>query len=260
MIISIITPTYNCGHWLNSCIESVASNWVPGVEHIIVDGGSTDDSVKTLEVLAAKYPHIRYVSEKDKGQSDAMNKGLEMAKGKWVGFLNADDYYENGVFERVIPKIESNPENCAVLVGTLVIINEMNQLVKINKPHEMTLARMFADTCEWPFNPAAYFYPKNLHEKIGYFPVDEHFAMDYDFLLKCWVKGIPFEYYDEVWGIFRLLPEAKTSKDQQMKTSYQRSQELREFYFKQLSWNQQWQVRLEKIRWFLVLKWRRLFP
>lgn len=233
---------------------------MPGVEHIIVDGGSNDGSQEILSQLLAKYPHLRYVSEKDEGQSDAMNKGLALARGSWVGFLNADDAYASDVFQRVLPKMEDKVDKTTVLVGTLMIINEDDKLVKINKPNEMTLARMFADTCEWPYNPAAYFYPRNLHEIVGYFPVNEHFAMDYDFILKCWVKGIRFEYYDEVWGIFRLLPDAKTSKDQQMNTSYQRSQQLRNNYFRQLSFMQQWQVRMEQIRWFFVLKWRRLFP
>ena len=127
-------------------------------------------------------------------------------------------------------------------------------------PSNMTLPLLIADLCEWPFNPSAYFYPKSIHEKIGYFPEKEHFAMDYDFILKSAVAGIPFHYVNETWGNFRLLPDAKTSQDQIGNQSYLRSQALRDFYFEKLNFAQKMEVRWLKLNWYVTLKWRKFFP
>ncbi|MBU1997727.1 MAG: glycosyltransferase, partial [Candidatus Omnitrophica bacterium] len=92
--LSIITPVFQGSKYMAECIESVAQQNCDTLEHIIIDGGSTDGTVDILKEYAAKYEHIRYISEKDEGQSSAMNKGLKMAKGAIIGFLNADYYYE----------------------------------------------------------------------------------------------------------------------------------------------------------------------
>ena len=92
MKISIITPSYNYGRYLGEAIESIARQNYPDVEHIVVDGQSTDD---TLEVLQryAHLPHLKWVSEPDEGQTDAINIGFRMATGDVVAWLNADEYY-----------------------------------------------------------------------------------------------------------------------------------------------------------------------
>jgi len=258
--ITIITPVFNGARYLLACIENVADNWVEGVEHLVIDGGSQDGSVEILTEAGNRYPHLRWISEKDNGQSDAMNKGIKLAKGNWIGFLNVDDFYEPGALNRISQLILNEKYKESILVGNLKIWNADGTLRNINRPSDMTLPAMLADTCEWPYNPAAYFYPGSVHERIGHFPENEHFAMDYDFILKAMVNHIPFYYFDEIWGNFRLLPEAKTSRDQADNQSYLRSQALRDFYFEKLNEVEKWQVRLQKLRWYLTLKWRRIFP
>ena len=93
MILSIITPNYNGGAFLKDAIESVWQQFNKNIEHIIIDGASTDNS---LEIIKS-YPHLKWVSEPDKGIYDAMNKGLQMARGEWVYFLGADDQLYNGI-------------------------------------------------------------------------------------------------------------------------------------------------------------------
>ena len=95
--VSIITPSYNRAGMIETAIQSVLSQNYPEVEHIIMDGGSTDG---TLEVLK-KYPHLRVVSEPDQGMYDALNKGLNLAHGEIIGFLNTDDFYAPGVFAKI---------------------------------------------------------------------------------------------------------------------------------------------------------------
>lgn len=250
VILTIITPVFNGSKWLPGCLENVANQWLSGIEHLIVDGGSQDDSKSILQKYSNEYAHIHWVSEKDKGQSDAMNKGIRMAKGTWISFLNVDDFYEPDILPKILKKVQLPESQNSILVGNLKIWNANGTLQKINKPSSMSLSLLLADICEWPYNPSAYFYPKSVHEKIGYFPENEHYAMDYDFILKVAFAKIPFKYFNETWGNFRLLPEAKTSTDQVSNTSYERAKLLRESIKKQLSFSQHLQVEL------LILFWK----
>jgi glycosyltransferase involved in cell wall biosynthesis len=233
VILSIITPVFNAGKWLEACIANVAEQAEGGIEHLIIDGGSTDGSIEILKSQSEKLPHLRWISEKDRGQSDAMNKGIRLAKGKWIGFLNADDFYERNTLYRVLNIIRNKPEQQRLVLGNLNVWDENENLISVNKPSSMSAARMLADMCEWPYNPSAYFYPADLHSILGFFPVDEHFAMDYDFILKLMLAGIPLDYKDETWGNFRLLPEAKTGRDQAGNDSYKRAKTIRLQYYSQ---------------------------
>jgi len=249
LILTIITPVYNGSAYLQGCLENVANQWIEGIEHLIIDGGSKDGTIDILEEYSAKYPHIRWISEKDKGQSDAMNKGIHMAKGSWISFLNVDDFYESKSMISVLEKIKSRKNHGCLLVGNLKIWNEKEELISINRPSSISLPLMLADICEWPFNPSAYFYPASIHQKIGYFPEEEHYAMDYDFFFKVVLAKIPILYFNEVWGNFRLLPDAKTGKDQIENTSFQRAALIRKHYLQLSAPNIQIQV------WFLKRFW-----
>ncbi len=240
-------------------MENVSAQWQDGIEHIVIDGGSKDGTLEILKEMAEKFSHVQWISEKDNGQSDAMNKGIKMAKGNWISFLNVDDFYEKGALNSVLNRIKTNENEEKILVGNLKIWQQDGNLRNLNMPSKMTLPLLIADLCEWPYNPSAYFYPKSIHEKIGYFPEKEHFAMDYDFILKSAVAGIPFHYVNETWGNFRLLPDAKTSQDQIGNQSYLRSQALRDFYFEKLNFAQKMEVRLLKLNWYVTLKWRKIF-
>ncbi len=111
-MISVITPVYNGEKFIESCIQVVIDQNCPNVEHIImdVDGGSTDRTVEIIKKYAEKYPYIRWISEKDKGQSDAMNRGIAMAKGEILAILNVDDYYEPNVLNQISKIFETLPE------------------------------------------------------------------------------------------------------------------------------------------------------
>ena len=260
ILLTIITPVFQGKAYLKSCLDNVTVQWIKGIEHLVIDGGSEDGSVEILQQYSLRHPHLRWISEKDKGQSDAMNKGIRMAKGGWISFLNVDDFYEPGKLPEILRLIQMNAKAEKVLVGDLNIWNSEGKLEKINRPHSMEVCHLIADLCEWPFNPSSYFYPVTVHHRLGYFPEKEHFAMDYDFILKVAVAGIPFEYHSGVWGNFRLLPEAKTSRDQVGNQSYIRSQILRDKYFHMLRFSQKMKVRFLKMQWYFTLKWRSVFP
>lgn len=95
--ISIVTPSYNQGQFIEQTIKSVLNQDYKNYEHIIIDGGSTDNTIDILK----KYKHLIWISEKDAGQSNAINKGFSMAKGEIFAWLNSDDYYEENIFKSI---------------------------------------------------------------------------------------------------------------------------------------------------------------
>lgn len=247
--LTVITPVYNGKKYIESCLQNVISQQAHGIEHLIMDGASTDGTTEIVLQYAAQYPHIRLISEKDKGQSDAMNKGVAQAKGAIIGFLNVDDYYEPGVLNRVIDIFENLPEPSFV-VGNLNVWSDEGVLKLLNKPTHTHITHLIADVYEWPYNPSAYFYHKSLHDLIGLYDTDEHYALDYDFILRA-SMAVSFKYYNETWGNFRELPGTKTHTDIQNNTAYQRAKRIREKYYQQLSLSQKARVKMYRFLWLM---------
>ncbi len=248
-MISVITPVYNGKRFMELCIKNVIEQNCHDVEHIIVDGASTDGTVEIIKKYADKYKHIRWVSEKDKGQSDAMNKGIAMAKGEILGFLNVDDYYEPNVLCRVIGIFKILPEP-SLLVGNCNTWDDNGNLRWLNKPSKLKFEELVVgDESRYPFpvNPSAYFYHKSLHDKIGFYSIDEHFAMDLDFLLRAVRSAAEVRYVDEIWGNFRYIEGTKTFEDMKSGKGYNRFEKLLKNYRKELPLFQQWQVILRQV-------------
>jgi len=100
--ITIITPTLNAGHNIEACILSVATQSYQNIEHLIIDGLSTDNTLAIVKEYAEQYPHIKFITEKDSGIYDAMNKGIDLASGEWIYFLGSDDlFYSETVLEEI---------------------------------------------------------------------------------------------------------------------------------------------------------------
>lgn len=244
-MISVITPVYNGELFIESCIRVVIDQVCPDVEHIIVDGGSTDRTVEIIKQYAEKYPHIRWVSEKDKGQSDAMNKGIAMAVGEILAILNVDDFYQPNVLNRISEIFKTLPEP-SLLVGNCNIWNDEGKVFEVNKPAKLKLADLLLGWKINPFpaNPSAYFYHTSLHQIIGDYEVEDHDAMDLHFLLRAvqvaWVK-----YVDETWGNFRFIKGTKTFNSNISGQTFPRIERILKAYRKHLPLFQQWQVAIK---------------
>jgi glycosyltransferase involved in cell wall biosynthesis len=208
--LTIITPVRNGGRYLRECIENVAAQDTSGVEHLVVDGASTDGTGDMLKELACAHPHLRWVSEPDTGQSNAMNKGIRLARGRILGFLNVDDYYEPRVFPRVRQLFQGLKEP-ALVYGNCSQVDETGKFIWKFKPVAFSWMRMMthANPTGFPINPASYFYHKTVHDQIGGYDESEHLVMDLDFLLRA-ARVAHLAYYDEDWGVMRWMPGTKS--------------------------------------------------
>ena len=128
--ISIVTPSYNQGRFIEDSIQSVLNQNYPNFEHIIIDNCSTDG---TLEILK-KYPHLDWISESDRGQSHGLNKGFHRSRGEWILWLNADDYCLPGVFEKVSYTFSDYPE-FDVIYGEAIFVDKFGNPIRIKHDH-----------------------------------------------------------------------------------------------------------------------------
>lgn len=179
LLISIITPSYNRAGMIETAIQSVLGQDYPQVEHIIIDGGSTDG---TLDVLK-KYSHLRVVSEPDQGMYDALNKGLSLASGEIIGFLNTDDYYATGIFAQIA--LQFSEKNADAVAGLACLVQHsadiFHDLIMYQPGQGEYLIRH--TVLEAPiFN--AYFFSKCVFNEIGAFDTRYKIAADRDFMLR----------------------------------------------------------------------------
>lgn len=185
--ISIVTATLNRKDYLPRCIEGVAGQSYPYKEHLIIDGGSTDGAVELLASYAEKYPHIRWISEKDNGISSALNKGLAMATGDIIGVNGDDDYYEPGTFEIVAAEFDQNPSAGVVSGNCDHIRNDGSVWISL-KASFTTRRDLIEYWKHWgstSFLPApSTFIRREVIEVIGGFDEADRYAMDYHHWIK----------------------------------------------------------------------------
>jgi len=188
--ISIITPSYNQGKFIEKTIQSVIEQDYPHYEHIIIDGGSTDG---TLEILKRYQDVLIFVSEKDEGQVSAINKGLKIANGEIISFLNSDDYYLPHTFTRM-REFFSKPE-CAWLIGDSVIVDENDrEIQKFIRYYKKTIRMLNSYKVLLLTNficQPSTFWRKDFLETVGYFDEKLSLAFDYKQWLLMYQKKKP---------------------------------------------------------------------
>jgi glycosyltransferase involved in cell wall biosynthesis len=254
--LSIITAVHNNARFIGECIENVLSQECDFVEHIIIDGGSDDGTREIIQKYAEKYKHIRWISEKDAGQSHAINKGLDLAQGDIIGLLNVDDYYEPGVFCKIISLFESAQEP-AMIVGNCNVWDENELKISINKPNKLRLEDLLLGfhVNPFPINPSAYFYHASLHSNIGLYNPNEHYVLDVDFLFRA-VQTAKVNYINEVFGNYRMLPGTKTVQSIESGQSLLRVERLIRKYRQELPFFKQMELILKYNAFKLVRRGR----
>ena len=181
---SIITPSFNQAAFIERTIQSVLSQNYPDLEYIVMDGGSTDG---TVEILQKYSDRIIWKSEKDNGQSDAINKGLQIATGEIVAYLNSDDTYEPDALQKVADFFEKNPDKKWVYGKCKIIDAEDHEIRKPITTYKNILLRKYSYAkllSENFISQPATFWKAQIHSEIGFFNEMEHYCMDYEFWLR----------------------------------------------------------------------------
>lgn len=210
MKISIITTVYNGEKFIKQTIDSILSQQGDfELEYIITDGMSKD---KTLEIIKSYGNKIKWISEKDSGQSDGINKGLRMATGDIVAFLNADDIYYPGTLQKVVEFFQANPEYKWV-TGYCNIIDENSEEIRKSvtnyKNHRLDNHSYDSLLTECYISQPATFWRRELHDEFGYLNEDYHYCMDFDLWCRFGSK-YPMGLIKEYLAGFRFYDTSKT--------------------------------------------------
>jgi len=245
MKLSILLVVLNNKAFIAQAMDNFVAQSCPDAELLVMDGASTDGTLSIIQDYAARYPSIRYVSEKDAGQSDAMNKGLRLAKGEFVSFLNVDDYYSEGVLNEVVRLLQSDA-SIDFITGNCNVWDAQGELIYLNRPTPIEKHHVLSGY-HFPVNPTAYFYRRSIHEKIGFYNEKNHYNMDLEFIIQTALQ-YKITYVDRIWGNFRMLPNSKTFSDQSTKQLEIRKHELLSTYIKKTSYYVQLQVWLYRMK------------
>lgn len=181
--ISIVTIVLNGEKTIERCIKSIIYQNYPNLEYIVLDGGSKDQTNTIIKKYSNKIH--KYKSEKDGGIADAFNKGIQLAEGEIIGIINSDDWLEDGVLIKIAKNFTHDIE---------ILYGKINQVF----PKETIVA--YADhnllTTRMTVNHPAVFVRRDVYHRMGYFNLNFKIAMDYEWLLRCYCKGIKFKFVD----------------------------------------------------------------
>ena len=203
MKVSIVTPSYNQGQFIERTLQSVASQTGIEIEHVVFDGGSTDN---TVEVLRKFSPPVRWVSKKDKGQTDAVNKGILATDGEIIGWLNSDDIYYPDAIAFVVAYFSAHPE-VDVVYGMADHIDLEDQAFEPYPSEPWDFERL-KETC-FICQPALFF-RRRLVEQHGLLDESLNYCMDYEYWLRLGKAGVTFGYLEEKLAGSRLYADNKT--------------------------------------------------
>jgi len=208
--ISVISPSFNQAGFIERTIQSVLDQQVDfPMEYIIMDGGSTDGTVDILEKYSGK---LKWFSEKDEGQADAVNKGIRQASGEIIGWLNSDDLYLPGTLQKIIDFFSANP-SCQWVIGKCCIIDENDRPIRkgVTAYKNLFLKRFRYNALlvENFISQPAVFFRKSAFISSGYLALERPLAMDYDLWLRLGKQFKPGLIRDEL-ACFRVHPGAKS--------------------------------------------------
>lgn len=210
--ISIVTPSYNQGQFIRQTIESVLGQNYPNLEYWVIDGGSTDDTVSILKSFGQK---IKWLSEKDRGQTEAINKGLKKVSGEIVAYLNSDDVLLPGVLTKVATFFQQNP-TAQWVSGDYFIIDETGRRYQSYVAWYKKILRFWPTfstlaVANYIVQPST-FWRRSLHDEVGWFNEQRRYCMDYDFWLRV-MKKYPLRTVSDQWSEFRIHRQSKGGAD-----------------------------------------------
>jgi glycosyltransferase involved in cell wall biosynthesis len=203
-LVTIVTPSFNQAGFLEETIQSVLNQTYPSIEYIVIDGGSTDGSLDIIKKYESRLSN--WVSEKDNGQTDAINKGFLKAKGEILAWLNSDDTLLPNTVAEAVDFLNAHPET-GLVYGNANYIDEKSKVIGKFPAAQTDLARLRRGYVHIP--QQASFFRKSLWDRVGPLDPNFFFAMDYDLWVRL-AKISELKYVPNTWANFRLHSGAKT--------------------------------------------------
>ena len=201
-LVSIITPSYNQAKYLEQTIQSVLSQNYSHIEYIVMDGGSNDESVEIIKKYQDKLSY--WISEKDSGQADAINKGFAKANGDIIAWLNSDDYYLPNTLNQVVKTFEENPE-VVLIYGNMLAVDENGKTFNALNYKQLTLEDLL---CFQIIGQPAVFFRRSALQKINGLNLTFHFLLDHLFWIQIAQYG-KILHVNQTWSAARYHAEAK---------------------------------------------------
>lgn len=196
MTFSIITPSFNQGRFIRDCLESVRQQHGVDCEHLVLDAGSTDETLSILK----QYPQVQWTSEPDQGMSDAINKGFQRARGDWLMWLNTDDYLLPGALARVAAFARAHPE-ADVIHGECLFVDEAGRVLRRKCDHRFDFRVLLFYGCYIP--STATFLRRRIIEAGHLLDVQYRNCMDFDYYVRLSAAGYRFAYLPAALAAFR---------------------------------------------------------
>ncbi|MBM3982108.1 MAG: glycosyltransferase [Planctomycetes bacterium] len=203
-VVSIVTPSYNQGAFVRRTIDSVLGQDYPHIDYQVIDGGSTDG---TLDVLKSYGPRLNWVSEKDRGQTHAINKGMARATGSIRAYLNSDDLLRPGAVRRVVEHFADRP-NCDLVYGRDAFVDAGDRYLMMYPTAPYSFEALTGCCC---ISQPATFWRARLAARLGPFDENLKLVMDYDYWLRAACAGAAIEHIPDVLAHTRLHRDTKTN-------------------------------------------------
>ena len=211
-LFSVVVPTLNQGRYIRQTLASIVGQCWPRAEIIVVDGGSNDDTADIVRSFGSAITH--FVSEPDKGQADAINKGFRLASGNLLAWLNSDDYYLPAIFHRIAPCLGDGTEPRAAYGGTVAYFEESGKFSSWQAPAfdaEALKSRALI------YQPSA-FWTRELWNRAGELDIAQHFTLDWDWFLRA-SRHCAFTQIPEPLSVYRFHADHKTGSGNPRRTA-----------------------------------------
>jgi glycosyltransferase involved in cell wall biosynthesis len=205
-LVSIITPSFNQGSFIEETILSILGQTYQNIEFIIVDGGSTDNTMAIVNKYSNEIDII--IHESDEGQADAINKGFKLAKGELVGWINSDDIIYPECIEKIVELYNNHPEGAVFYHSLLDWINDKNQIISkriVEIPNRDHLLNINSTIIQ-----IGSFYPLELVKRINFLDKTIYYCMDLDLWLRLLSHGNIYYTSGQAYSAFRMYPGTKT--------------------------------------------------
>jgi glycosyltransferase involved in cell wall biosynthesis len=203
--ISIITPSFNQGNYLEQTILSVLNQNYPNLEYIIIDGGSSDSSI---EIIKKYEPHLKFwVSEKDRGQAHAINKGLSYCTGEIFNWVNSDDYLADGALMKIARAFEKS--NADLVAGEVNNFDENGVVEKI-KNGKLAIYEYLKKDIELIYHQPGVWLKMDLINNVGSFKEEMHYCFDQDYMMRYLLNYNRVFYLEEILAFFRVHENSKS--------------------------------------------------